>query len=120
VTFVTTRPSYRSDVGDAPFRVVPDSNYSQKLRFILTAISLLWVLVRERPDVVISTGAAPGYFGLWLGKLVGAQTIWIDSVANAEKLSLAGRKAGSAADLWLTQWPHLAKEGGPLFRGNVL
>ena len=24
------------------------------------------------------------------------------------------------ADLWLTQWPHLAKDGGPQYFGSVL
>ena len=42
------------------------------------------------------------------------------SIANAEELSLSGAKAGSCADLWLTQWPHLAREGGPRYLGNVL
>jgi UDP-N-acetylglucosamine:LPS N-acetylglucosamine transferase len=120
VTFVTTRLSYRCDVGSAPFRVVPDSNNSQKFRLLLTAMALLWVVVCERPDVVISTGAAPGFFGIWFGRLMGARTIWLDSVANAEVLSLAGRKIGPSADLWLTQWPHLAKKNGPLFHGSVI
>jgi UDP-N-acetylglucosamine:LPS N-acetylglucosamine transferase len=120
VTFVTTRSCYRSDVADAPFHVVPESNNTQKLRFVLTALALLWVMICERPDVVISTGAAPGYFGMFFGRVMGARTIWLDSVANAEVLSLAGRKAGSHAHLWLTQWPHLAHEGGPYFHGSVL
>jgi UDP-N-acetylglucosamine:LPS N-acetylglucosamine transferase len=120
VTFVTTRQAYQCDVEGANFHVIPDSNNTQKVRFILTALSLLWVLIRERPDVVISTGAAPGYFGIFLGRFIGARTIWLDSVANAEVLSLAGRKVGPHADLWLTQWQHLAKQGGPLFHGSVL
>jgi UDP-N-acetylglucosamine:LPS N-acetylglucosamine transferase len=120
VAFATTRPSYRCDVDGARFHAVPDSNNCQKVRLVMTALSLLWVLIRERPDVVISTGAAPGYFGIFFGRLMGARTIWLDSVANAEVLSLAGRKAGRLADLWLTQWPHLAKDGGPTFHGSVI
>jgi hypothetical protein len=73
-----------------------------------------------RPDVVISTGAAPGFLALRLGRLLGARTIWVDSVANGEELSMSGKLAGRYADLWLTQWEHLAHEGGPQFRGNVL
>jgi hypothetical protein len=81
----------------------------------------LYIILRERPDVIISTGAAPGYFALWIGRrLLGARTIWIDSIANVDRLSLAGAKAGRVADLWLTQWPHLAKPGGPAFAGAVL
>ena len=70
---------------------------------------MLWVLLRVRPDVVISTGAAPGYFALRFGGLLGARTLWLDSIANAEELSLSGTKASRFADLTLTQWPELGK-----------
>ena len=76
--------------------------------------------MRHRPDVVLSTGAAPGFFAILFGKLLGARTIWVDSIANAEQLSLSGKKAGRFADLWLTQWPHLAQPGGPLYKGSVI
>jgi hypothetical protein len=73
-----------------------------------------------RPDVVISTGAAPGYFAILFGKKLGAKTIWLDSIANVDELSMSGRAVGKYADLWLTQWEHLATEGGPDFIGAVL
>jgi hypothetical protein len=40
-------------------------------------------------------------------KLAGARTVWIDSIANSEKLSLSGRLVRKHVDLCLTQWPHL-------------
>ena len=45
------------------------------------------VVLRERPDVVVSTGAAPGYFALRFGRLFGARTLWLESIANVEELS---------------------------------
>jgi hypothetical protein len=69
---------------------------------------------------VISTGAAPGLFGVAIGSLLGARTIWVDSIANGEELSLSGHRARRFADLWLTQWPHLASKDGPFYRGSVL
>jgi hypothetical protein len=78
------------------------------------------LVYRLRPDVVVSTGAAPGYFGVRFGKWLGARVIWVDSIANAEELSMSGAKAGAFVDIWLTQWPHLAKENGPKHFGNVL
>lgn len=120
VVFATVDPGYRCDVEGAPFRVITDSNRSRKISLILSAWSVLLLLISERPDVVVSTGAAPGFFAIRLGKLLGKRTVWIDSVANAEELSLSGRKAGACADLWLTQWPHLAKESGPRHFGSVL
>jgi UDP-N-acetylglucosamine:LPS N-acetylglucosamine transferase len=91
-----------------------------KLRLVLMALHVSLLVLWERPDVVISTGAAPGYFAIRAGKLLGARTIWVDSMANAERLSLSGRRVKSHADLWLTQWPHLAAPEGPYFEGAVL
>jgi UDP-N-acetylglucosamine:LPS N-acetylglucosamine transferase len=80
---------------------------------------MLFVVLRERPSVVVSTGAAPGYLAIRMGARIGARTIWIDSVANVEELSLSGRMASAVADLCLTQWPHLA--GGRVrYLGAVL
>jgi UDP-N-acetylglucosamine:LPS N-acetylglucosamine transferase len=120
VTFVTVSDGYRADVGDARFRIVPDANRWAKLKLIWTALNVLWVLLRERPDVIISTGAAVGYFAIYFGKKLGARTVWVDSMANVEALSMSGQKARPYADLWLTQWPHLAAPDGPAFRGCVL
>ncbi|MHC5007889.1 MAG: UDP-N-acetylglucosamine--LPS N-acetylglucosamine transferase, partial [Planctomycetota bacterium] len=60
------------------------------------------------------------YFAVVFGKLIGARTAWIDSMANVETLSLAGRKIRPWADLWLTQWPGLATPQGPHYEGAVL
>ena len=120
IAFATVRSGYREDVSGARFYVVPDSNIREKLALVRTALTVLTVLLRERPHVFISTGAAPGYFAILFGKWIGARTIWLDSIANAEKLSLSGQKAGRYADLWLTQWAHLARESGPKFYGSVI
>jgi UDP-N-acetylglucosamine:LPS N-acetylglucosamine transferase len=91
----------------------------------LGLIRLVWQLARilraERPDVVVTTGAAPGLMGIAVAKLITrSRTIWIDSVANTERLSLSGRMARPVADAWLVQWEHLARPGGPAFWGAVL
>lgn len=120
VSFATVRAGYREDVGGAPFHLIPDSNRWNKLALLRSAAAIFLLVWRLRPDVVITTGAAPGYFGVRFGKWLGARVVWVDSVANVEELSMSGAKAGSFVDLWLTQWPHLAGEGGPKCFGNVL
>ena len=121
VVYATVKEGYRSDLGEgADFRVIPDANRWSKLKLLHSALAIFLLLLRLRPDVVITTGAAPGYFAVRFGKLLGARVVWIDSVANAEELSLSGQKAGSFVDLWLTQWPHLARNGGPQCFGSVL
>jgi UDP-N-acetylglucosamine:LPS N-acetylglucosamine transferase len=120
VVFVTVQEAYRTDVEGQKFYAVPDATRHTKIRLLQTAIDIFWILCKERPEVVISTGAAPGYFAVVLGKLLGARTIWVDSIANVEQLSMSGKLAGRHAHLWLTQWPHLATIDGPQFRGAVL
>jgi len=121
VTYATVMEGYRSDLEHgADFRVVPDGNRWSKINLLRAALAVFLLLIRLRPDVVITTGAAPGYFAVRLGKLLGCRVVWIDSIANAEELSMSGNKAGEFVDLWLTQWPHLARDGGPEFRGSVL
>lgn len=121
VVFVTTTPEYRPMVGDAGFRVVTEANRKSRMRVILMALQMLWIFVRERPTAVVTTGAAPGYIAVRLGKIFGARTLWVDSIANAEELSLSGRLAARHADKVLTQWRHLAEpDGGIEFRGAVI
>ena len=121
VTYATVRAGYRGDLEEgADFRLIPDGNRWEKLKLLYSAMMIFLLVLRLRPDVVVTTGAAPGYFGLRFGKLFGARGAWVDSVANAEELSMSGAKAGAFADLWLTQWRHLARENGPTWMGSVL
>lgn len=119
VVYATVSELYRGQV-DAPLRVIPDVTRWNRLGLVRTALSVLWLLLRERPDVVISTGALPGFFGVLLGKLLGARTVWVDSMANVDELSMSGEKARRFADLWLTQWPELARPDGPRYAGSVI
>jgi len=120
VTYVSTLAGYRSQVAPASFHHIRDASMWNKFGLLVQAAQMLWILVRLRPDVVITTGAAPGYFAVRMGKWFGARTVWVDSMANVDELSLAGQKAGKCVDLWLTQWPHLARQDGPYCVGAVL
>jgi UDP-N-acetylglucosamine:LPS N-acetylglucosamine transferase len=120
VLFVTVSKAYRTDVPGERFRCIPDATRWNKLKLVWMAAKLALIMLREWPDVVISTGAAPGYFAMRLGRLMRAKTIWIDSIANIEQLSLSGQMVCGKANLVLTQWPHLAQADAPLYRGSVL
>lgn len=123
IVFVTVMHSYRSQVPGKRFYIVNDANRRNRFGLIqlaLQAIRLAWIVAKERPDVVISTGAAPGYFAVVCGHLLGARTVWVDSMSNIERLSGTGSRIGWCTDLWLTQWPHLARSEGPRYGGSVL
>jgi UDP-N-acetylglucosamine:LPS N-acetylglucosamine transferase len=120
MAYLTTAPGNRADVPLARFYSIGAASLWNKLALVRMAIQVFWILLRERPEVIISTGAAIGYFAIRFGKLLGARTIWIDSIANVNKLSISGRHVGRYADLWLTQWPQLAQPEGPLYLGAVV
>jgi UDP-N-acetylglucosamine:LPS N-acetylglucosamine transferase len=120
IVFITVNKAYRADVKGHGFYTVTDGTRKTPMRLILTALKLFWIICIERPDALISTGAAPGYLALRIARLFGARTMWLDSIANIEHLSMSGAMAGRYADLWLTQWRHLAMQNGPRFKGAVL
>lgn len=120
VAFVTVHESYQAQVPNHKFYVVNDANLRDKLGLVKSACRLAWIVWNEKPDFVVSTGAAPGYLALRFGRMLGARTIWLDSIANVEELSMSGRRIGYYVDLWLTQWPHLARPEGPHYTGSVL
>lgn len=118
--FVTTVPEYEPMVEGARFRTVTEATRSQKFRLVVLAMQMLWIFLKERPTAVVTTGAAPGYLAVRFGRWFGAKTLWIDSIANAEELSLSGRLASRHADAVLTQWEHLASPGVAEYRGAVI
>ena len=132
VAYATTHADYEKGIhqdaaaaANRPrFYTFPDANMTQKARLVWQLVVVACIVLKERPNVVISTGASAGYFALRLAKYLGRRTIWVDSIANAEELSLAGQRVRPFADLWLTQWPHLAdsndKSPAPLYMGAVL
>lgn len=120
VLWVSTLQGLSSKIPFGRFRSVRDASMWSKMSLAVMALQILFLIVRYRPDVVISTGAAPGYFAIVFGRFFGANTIWIDSIANSEELSLAGKKVRVWARHWLTQWPELAKDEGPKYFGAVL
>jgi hypothetical protein len=119
VVFITSDKSLKCHVVNQKFEAVIDANMDQKGRLLVLSIQILWKVLKNRPDIIITTGAAPGFFAIVWGKVFGAKTVWLDSVANADEISLAGRKVRKFADVWLTQWAELETENGPKFKGRV-
>lgn len=120
VVYVSTDPSAAPGLG-ARHYTIRNVTRRDRAGFGVTLWQLVRILLRERPDVVVTTGAAPGFVALAAAKLLlRSRTIWIDSIASAETLSLSARLARPVSDAWLVQWAHLAHSEGPEFWGSVL
>jgi UDP-N-acetylglucosamine:LPS N-acetylglucosamine transferase len=118
--YLTTLPGLPEQFNATPAQIVPECNRDEKLAILRSAFSIFLIMVKYRPHVVISTGALPGVIALAFGRLVGARTIWVDSVANAEEMSMSGKLARRFAHLWLSQWEHVANDSGADYVGSVL
>src|SRR6056297_3669898 len=112
VLTLTTLPGLAAEFGAAPSALIPDCNANTPLRALACLIAVGVRVLRHRPHVVVTTGALPGVLALAWGRVIGARTIWIDSVANAEALSASGRLAKRIAHLTLSQWPSVAEAEG--------
>lgn len=55
-----------------------------------------------------------------LGRLSGRRTLWVDSIANSERLSSSGRLAKKLAHKVVSQWPDVAEREGVECWGRVL
>jgi len=120
VVYATSGRDQQTDVPGQKLYAVGDASRWNKFALLLMAIRVTLVVLRVRPDVVISTGAAPGYMAIRLARLFRKRTIWVDSIANADEMSLSGKRVKPYADTWLTQWAHVASSNGPTFAGSVL
>lgn len=99
---------------------VSECSRTQWWRALTNVVQLVVIMRRVRPDVVVSTGALPGLMALIVGSLFGARTVWIDSIANTDRMSLSGRLSRPFAQLWLTQWPEVSDRTGATYVGAVL
>lgn len=118
VVYMSTRTECKKMVSGSFFDIV-DFNRRNMWRIVPNILRILKVLVKEKPAAIISTGAAPGLLVIILGRLLGINTIWIDSIANVTCLSACGRVAKIVAKHMYTQWPDLSNEK-IRYNGNVL
>jgi UDP-N-acetylglucosamine:LPS N-acetylglucosamine transferase len=88
---------------------------------IINFFQSLYILLKERPDVIITTGAGVAVATCYLAKLFGKKTIFVESFCRVEKPSLSGRLVYPIADLFIVQWKQLlkfypkAEYGGQIF-----
>ncbi len=76
-------------------------------RFALTAIQQLIIFLKERPDVVITTGAGVVYPTCIFVHLMRKKLIYIESFARMKTLNVTGEKLYPYADLFVVQWKEL-------------
>ncbi len=123
VVYATPGAQYKSSAQSPTAKkvyAITDASADSKLNLIPVTLQILTILIRERPNTIITTGAAPGVMAVLLGKFLPIKTIWVDSIANVKTLSRSGKMVKKHANLVITQWEDLSDNKSILYRGSVL
>ena len=93
---------------DRLYFVYYPSNRSIKALFINTyrAVS---ILRKEKPDLIISAGAAPAVPFFFIGKLMRKKLIFIETFDRFDKMSMSGKLCYKMADVFIVQWEEMKK-----------
>lgn len=92
-------------------------NYFNLLRNLCLAP---FVLLKVRPDYIVSTGAGLAIPFFVLGRIFGCKTIFIESFARQNELSLTGRVLYRISHIFIVQNEELAKRyDRAVYRGVV-
>lgn len=81
---------------------------NRNVKNLIRNTALAWkVLRKEKPDLIISTGAAVAVPFFYLGKLFGAKTIYIEVFDRIDKPTLTGRLVYPITDRFVVQWEEM-------------
>lgn len=79
------------------------------IKFIALFFRSFFILLKEKPDVIVSTGALATFPISFLGKIMRKKIIYIESFARVDEASLTGRLMYKIADLFIVQWEDMLK-----------
>ncbi len=98
-----------------------DDTGRNAVSFIKNLYQSFKIILKERPDVIITTGAGAALPACFWAKLLGAKIIFIESFCRLDKTSLSGKMIYPFSDIFLVQWKKLLKLYGSKaqYRGAV-
>jgi UDP-N-acetylglucosamine:LPS N-acetylglucosamine transferase len=93
------------------YYTVTDTGRNYFFKSLCTAFQCFRILLKEKTDVIISGGSAPGCLMSIIGKVFfRKRVIWLDSIANIKKMSLSGRITRHFTDICICQWEEVARK----------
>lgn len=79
-------------------------NLFNLIRNTFLAFKILW---KEKPDLIISSGAAVAVPFFWLGKLRGAKLIYIEVFDRIDKPTMTGKMVYPIVDEFIVEWDEM-------------
>lgn len=84
------------------------SNRSLKA-LIINTVRAIKIISKERPDLIISSGAAGAVPFFWIGKLYRAKTMYIEVFDRIDTSTIAGKMCYPVADKFIVEWEEMKK-----------
>jgi UDP-N-acetylglucosamine:LPS N-acetylglucosamine transferase len=76
---------------------------------VLNLVAAVRLLRSVRPKVVLTTGAGVAVPFAWIGRVLGARVVYVESLTRIERPSLSCRLIAPVASRIYAQWPELRK-----------
>ncbi len=102
--------------GDLPYRkyVLKDMTIKyigvNPYKLILNSFKIRKIILREKPDIIVCTGAEIAIPTIILGKMHGCHTIFVESICRVKSISPSGKIISRFTDIFLVQWEELSKK----------
>ncbi len=83
---------------------------NRSIKGLLINTRKAWKILRkERPDIIISTGAAVSVPFFYIGKLFGIKTVYVEIFDRIDSPTLAGKMCYPVTDVFVVQWEEMKK-----------
>ena len=76
---------------------------------IINFIKSFLIFIKQKPDVIVTTGAHTAVIMCYIAKLFRKRVIFIETFANINTKTLAGRLVYPIADTFVVQWEEMKK-----------
>ncbi|MBI2084165.1 MAG: polysaccharide biosynthesis protein [Candidatus Aenigmarchaeota archaeon] len=91
------------------FVIDPYRGIKSLFRYPVLVLQALGILLKERPNAIVTPGSNIPIPFCYLGKLLGIKVIFIESWSRVKTRSTSGKFAYKIADLFFIQWKPLKK-----------
>ena len=109
---ITEKTAYKAEVKGEKMYFLHQVNRKESLfpfEMLLNSFISLYIYIKERPDVVISTGVLAMIPMCLLVKLFRGKLIYIESFAKVTSPTVTGKLMYKIADRFYVQWPQMKK-----------
>ena len=83
---------------------------NRSFKALVINTKLAWKLLKaEKPDLIISSGAAVAVPFFWLGKLFGAKLVYIEVFDRINTPTMTGKMVYPITDKFIVEWEEMKK-----------